>query len=238
MLAGKYPEVALFNVQFEDDPHNDIDGISSLHKLSRSARDVIQPDCRKLPFVRDIFDVLSDTDCDYFVFVNSDILVTHHLIDMILTTRPSAVPVNRVDVHPIESIRDNIIPYRMEVFGIDAFVFNKKWYLEHSNMFEEFLLGAPWFDHHFAGIMKCMTNNKLGNTWPAMLLHEMHPKNWSFDSVETQYNSKIFNASKFIDIRTKFDDYLHGYLKIKRNNGFILECDAEELAKEMEAFAK
>ena len=234
-LKRRHSEISLYDVQFMDDFSGLIDDFKTLPVLTRSSRDVTDGK-KKLPFVNDIFNVLSETDADYFVFTNSDILITEPLITKILSEQIKATPCNRLDIYPLKSLTSEIIPYRWEIGGFDTFVFNNNWYKANKHHFEDFLMGSVWFDHHYAGIMKKLTNDPLQNTFPPSILHEMHNKNWSFDDVESKFNAKQYENSKYKHLSKVWDDYFAQYLKNSRQNGFVLIPEDHEKLLEKDFF--
>lgn len=237
-IKKQYSEVSIHDVKFNDEHFAPSTEISTHPILTRSSRDMFPASKKRLPYINDIFDVLStETDADYFIYTNSDILISPKLIDYIKNHEDiKAMPCNRMDIYPIKSLNDNLIPYRWEIGGFDVFVLKTEWYKENRKYFEDFLMGSIWFDHHYAGVMKSLTNDKLGNMFPPFVLHEMHNKNWSYEDPEAIYNKKQWETCKYHNMSKRWDDYFASYLKNKRKNGFVMECDDEEYQSELKFF--
>lgn len=236
-IKAKYSNVSLYDIRFTDEIVVQVDKrIIPLPFLMRSSLDVVEGGKKKLQFMNDSFKILSRTECDVFILINSDILMSTRLIEYVMNNEIKAMPCNRVDIHPIKDINDPLVPYRMEIGGFDAFVFNTKWFKENEKYFEDFFWGSIWVDHHYAGVMKLLTNDKLGNDFPPFLFHEMHDKNWTYDDPEAVFNKKQWREGKYHYLSNAWDDYFASYLKDKRRNGFVFNCDQEETLKEMEFF--
>lgn len=235
-ILKRYPNVKLYNIDFEDEEGFPIVGVERLPLLTRSSRDVIKNCPKKLPFVNDMMEVLSNLDVDCCVLVNSDILLSYDLIDYIEQEFKQAFVCNRFDIDPIEKITDFIRLRRIEIGGFDVWVFSPKWYKENQKYFEDFLWGGIWFDHHYAGIIKLLTNEPLCNAMPPFALHEDHKKNWSYSDPVCEYNGHQFETCKYRDLSKPWDNYFASYLKDKRSFGFTLNSSEEEKKYEMEFF--
>lgn len=202
----------------------------TLDRLDRTSKDVIPNSDRELPFVNDLFNIMADLDSDYFVVTNADVMISPRLIRHILDADITALPCSRLDVMPIKDINDPMIPVRWEIGGFDTFCFKTSWYKKHHWLFEDFLMGKPWYDHHYAGLMKIFGNNNLiGNKNPAMCLHEHHgfgacsPGNPEYD-----FNTDQFNKSELCSkYRYVWDDYFRDFLKVKRQPYFYFLEEAE-----------
>lgn len=241
-LASKYPNVHIYDIQFKDeiDTYEISEGFITSFKLNRSSRDVIPGHEKKLPFVNDIFQVLADTDHDYFVFSNSDVMLSNRIIDFILEKEPTAFPGSRLDVRPIKNIDEPMIPVRWEIGGFDIFAMKTDWYRQHYWLFEDFLLGCCWWDHHFAGLLKIFGNNDpIANKNPAFGLHVHHGWGSGVENPGNKFNADNFNNSKFNQFRHVWDDYFAQILKVRRTPDFLFLNEYENEAEtEREFFQK
>jgi len=90
--------VDLYNVCFKEE-NVKYDGFTTLNKLTKksdelireyynknsrendyySRKEEIDSNTKHLPSVKEIFDVLASTDCDYFLFLNNDIIISNRL---------------------------------------------------------------------------------------------------------------------------------------------------------------
>ena len=172
----------------------------TIDKLQRTARDVIDGATKELPFVNDLFNIMAEVDSDYFIITNTDIMISPRLIKHILDNDITALPCSRLDVSEPNSLNDSMIPLKWELAGFDTFCFKTKWYREHSWLFEDFLLGRPWYDHSYASLMKIFGNNDiLGNKNPAFCMHIYHGNDACIgNNPEFFYNEKQYNESQLI----------------------------------------
>ena len=232
-LKRRHSEISLYDVQFADEFSGHIDDFENLPLLTRSSKDVTTGK-KKLPFVNDVFNVLSETDADYFVFTNSDILIREELVNVLLTQNITGRACSRVDIHPINSIQEPIKLYRWEIAGFDTFMFENKWYRANKHYFEDFLMGSVYFDHHYAGVIKAVTKDKIENKNPPLILHEMHQCNWSIEDEEAKFNDNQRKKSPYRYLSQQWDEYFDKYLRFKRRNGFVFdtENDVEQIEEQ------
>jgi hypothetical protein len=202
-LADEF-DVELYNIQFKDEEavFNDSYNLNNIFKLERSSKDILDTD-RKLPYVNDIISCISEVECDYFIFTNSDIIINDNLIKYIQQNQPTAFACSRLDIHDIssfESLRDEIKPSRWEPAGFDTFVFKREWYFKtrplsgrNGRLFRDYFLGQPEWDAVYAGIMKMYGNNDpLGNDYPPFCFHIKHDLKWNKPSPERDFNHNNF----------------------------------------------
>lgn len=232
IIQKKHSNVKMYNIQFEDESEswNPDDTIENIHAYKRSSKDILPDYNKKLPFVKDGFDILAKTDCDYFVYINSDILITDRLVNYINSAQDlQATTSQRLDIRPIASLNDSIFAERFEVAGFDTFIFNKKWYLKHHVLFEDFLLGKVYFDHAYAAIIKIFGgNHKILNYLPNHTAHIFHGQQSHIDDDGNFHNKKIYNNSLFKNLFYIWDDYFRHFLLRRPPMGrFINMLDGE-----------
>jgi len=204
----------------------------TLDTLRRTSKDSIEGSTKTLPFVNDLFDIAADLDYDYFIVTNADVMISSRLIDYILDKDITAMSCSRLDVHPVTNIKDDLKPVRWEIAGHDTFCFKTDWYKKHSVLFEDFLLGKPAYDQHYAALMKVFGNNdSFGNKNPAFCLHEHHGISAvTTKDVEQEYNLNQYNNSELAQTyKHVWDDYLKEVL-FKRTPwmSFLKEVNNEE----------
>lgn len=158
-------------VQEENDlvQYNDI---PIFRELKRNSSNVLDTN-KKLPFVNDIFDVLARHSKDYFLFCNSDIILSQQLINYINFNDIEALGISRIEIPPIKSLTEQFSPIRMEPAGFDCWVVSKKWWLEHRELFKDYLLGRPFFDVHYAVLMFLYSKNIFVSN-QHLIYHIMH----------------------------------------------------------------
>jgi len=240
-------DVDVYDIQFADEKstfENPYD-LHTIHDLKRSSKSILSKSKKKLPFVNDIISCLSNIDCDYFIFTNSDVIINNNLIKFIQNNKPVAFGCSRLDIQDVKSFQDildkKVTPVRYEIAGFDTFVFKKKWYLDHVDLFRDYLLSMPVWDQVYTTLMKIYGNNDLfGNNYPPYCFHIHHEMNWQqTDSMEKEFNINSNRGSHMDRLMCKiFDTYLQSVL-IKRQpwGAFITPVKAEEVV-EKEFFNK
>lgn len=184
----------------------------TVDRISRHACDVVEGSTAELPFVNDLFNIAADLDYDYFIFTNADVMISPTLIKHILDNDITAMPCSRLDVMPgVEKINEPLTPIRWEVAGLDTFCFKTDWYKKYSVLFEDFILGKPVFDQHYAALMKVFGNNDIiGNKNPAFCCHEFHGISAvTTKCVERTYNFEQYQQSELAQTyKHVWDDFL------------------------------
>ena len=202
----------------------------TIDKLTRVCSDVIPESKKSLPFVNDLFNITADLDYDYFIVTNADVMISPRLIDYIIEKDITALPCSRLDVLPVDNISDDMKPVRWEVAGFDTFCFKTDWYKKHSSLFEDFILGKPYYDQHYAAIMKAFGNNDIfGNKNPALCLHEHHGIDSCLNhDVEYKFNETQYNTSELAQTyRHLWDNFLPRLLDRQPYMSFLKEVDRE-----------
>ena len=187
----------------------------TIDTLPRVSRDVVEGSTKDLPFVNDLFNIAADLDYDYFIVTNADVMISPRLINHIIEKDITALPCSRLDVHPVKDIKQDMRPIRWEIAGFDTFCFKTDWYKEHSGLFADFIMGKPYYDHHYATLMKVFGNNDiLGNKNPAFCLHEHHgTAAVTTQDVEQNFNKLQYNNSILAQkYRGIWDEYFKGHL--------------------------
>lgn len=239
-LARKFPDLKLYDIQFEDDPKESDGDYTTLNVLTRSSQTLFPEWDKKIPFVNDIMGALADLDVDYFIYTNSDILISDRLIKYIEETQPDTLACSRMDVAPFSDF-NQILPLRWEIAGFDTFVFKKEWFLKHKFLFEDFLIGRPCWDHHYAGLVKIFGGNTpVGNKNPAFCMHVYHgaaaldPNNVGY-----KFNMDQMNNSKFRKFSEVWDDYCRNVLiRYRQPSGYFLQELKDEDRIETDFFNK
>jgi hypothetical protein len=205
---------------------------NTVDTLKRTSRDSIEGSTKKLPFVNDLFNIAADLDYEYFIVTNADVMISPRLIKHILDNNITAMSCSRLDVQPVKNINDNMKPVRWEVAGHDTFCFNTDWFKKYSILFEDFLLGKPVYDQHYAALMKIFGNNdSFGNKNPAFCLHEHHGISAvTTKDAEQKYNFDQYNNSELAQTyKHVWDDYLQEvFLNRLPWMSFLKETENEE----------
>jgi hypothetical protein len=217
MFKQKYSEIEIFNITFKDEKNTE--GFVHLPVLKRTSSDLVKGSTSKKPIVKDFFGALAQTDCDYFLFLNSDIFLTDKCIKLILKQKFESYIFSRIDVYDINSLNDPIIPMRMEIAGFDAWCVKKDWWLKNSEKFPDYIYAESLWDLHYA--LELYYNSKcyLGNK-DSYIAHIKHPVQWSEDSLEHKYNAAFWENTSF---HRTWHDYVYKILIQRQPQGQFLQ---------------
>jgi len=173
------------------------------------------------------------------VYVNSDILITDNLVNYIKLNPLITTTCQRLDIEPVLSLSEPIIGRRFEIAGFDAFIFNKKWYLAHQFLFEDFLLGKVYFDHAFAFIIKLFGGEHLIlNSFPPHIAHIMHGRESHAEDEGNLYNKFVYENSFAKNLFYIWDDFVHKFLIRRPPAGCFLNMLDNEKNIEGEYFSE
>lgn len=198
-LKQLFPDVVdLHNIQFKDEEEifkNPYTDIPVRFELSNS-QEQIQGATKKLPFMNEMFNAGLDTDCDYFIITNSDVIIMPLLLEVINNTKNlKALACSRLDIADIDGFQrilaQQVTPIRWEIAGFDTFVFNKQWAIANKHLFQTpYLMGKFLYDVVWAGYIKIYGGNEpLGNGYPPYCFHIHH----GISAVTTECPEKDWN---------------------------------------------
>ena len=198
--------------------------IPDTHKrilLTRDSRDFVQGGKKSTPCVKDILDGLAETNCDYMVYTNSDILFSDKFVKYILDGdgHYTGYACSRMDIYPIKDLNDKMVPYRYEIAGQDTFVIKKDWYIKKRNLIQDYLIGSILYDTALTCILKQHgQNDPIINDYPIQIAHIHHGWGSGHPSPENDYNKKLYGLEDE-KIREPWGWFYHNVL-IKRPDGF------------------
>lgn len=216
-LKDKIPDITLYNICFTDE-NIKYDNFVTLNHLTQKSNIVIQNHYREknrkeeyllkqkeidsnnkeLPIIKEIFDVLANTDCDYFIFLNNDIILSDRIFKEI-TSEYEAYTVSRVNIKDIESLND--VPELLEycVHGFDAFIIKKQTWFDIRNNFENFILGRFYWDTFTSTLLNLFCKCKNLNKLPPVCFHIDHENVSAQDTIENQFCEQIFKSKDIIN---------------------------------------
>jgi hypothetical protein len=189
--------------------------------LERDSRDLVYSGTKAAPCIKDILDKLAETDCDYIVYTNSDILFSKKFFNYILDSdkQYTGYACSRMDIFPITSLNQPLKPYRYEVAGQDTFVIKKDWYIENRHLIKDYIIGSIWYDTALTTILKVYgQNDPIINDYPVQIAHIHHGWGSGLPSPENDYNTKLYESENET-VRESWAWYYHNIL-IKRPDGF------------------
>lgn len=169
------------------------DGLTNEYNLRK---DDIDNNQRELPSVKEIFDILASTDCDYFLFLNNDIILSNRFLKEIDDS--DAYAISRMHIYDIDSLNEIPKLESYSIHGFDAFLIKKKTWLEIRNHFEDLVLGRFYWDTYFATMLAILVNTKFVNKLPPVCFHIEHGSTSSQDHIENYYNEDVFKRNLII----------------------------------------
>lgn len=216
LLKCKKDNIGLYNICFEDE-NISYEGFKTLNNLKNKSSDIIREyfkhnglkkeyelkkteidhNKKNLPSVKEIFDVLASTDCDYFLFLNNDIIISNRLFKEI-ENDIECYPISRMHIDDLKSLSDTPKLESYSVHGFDAFLIKKETWLKIRNNFEDLILGSFYWDTYFATLFNILCKCKNLNKLPPVCFHIEHNSTSSKDSVENYYNEDVFKRNLLI----------------------------------------
>jgi len=238
-LKKKYSGIVdVYAFQFEDDTVEVPDGIVVSKSLKRSSQDFVIGGKKKAPLIRDLYDSCAEKNTDYFIFTNSDVMISNRLIDYILTEKYIAFGCSRMDIRPIKSLDESMIPYRYEVAGFDTFVMKNDWYLKNRNLIKDYFLGSIWYDTAMTTILKLYgQNDPFVNDYPVKCLHPHHGWGSGTPNPENDWNTKLYNTENK-DVMDSWGWFYHNVLTKRTPSFYFFDLLPDEKKIEKEHFDK
>lgn len=216
----------LYCLQNSKDQIND-SGFRRINCIRTIAKDIVPGSVSKKPLIYEMMDGLSDTGRDYFLFMNSDIILSEEAIDWILNQKKyTSACFSRVDFEPVERRNfESCAPY-----GFDVFLIKSSWWKEHRTEFLNIpnIYAEPCWDLAYATTLhiksSCYFHNKIPLTY-----HICHKGRWSIDTPEGGYNQNKFNGTILIHLWNEY--FVNTVLSRKYVNGTI---DSDRIKVELE----
>lgn len=161
--------------------------ISTLKTLAVDSTVVTRSPGRVKPIALEMFDQLAAAAevnrCRYFAYINSDIIVTPALVQLVQSGDKETYAVSRCDVGGAED--DCIV-----TSGQDMFVVSVQWWQSNRVRFRPYVLGEACWDNVYTAIMMCHSDGALLNRDP-LVLHERHATLWRDTTPTARYNGYL-----------------------------------------------
>ena len=221
--AKHFTDIELFNITFKNEKNTNSQ-FTHLPLIRRTAADVIKDSISQKPIAKDFFDILSQQDCDAFLFLNSDILLTRKAIKLIMEQAYETYSFSRADCYEFDE-PTKAVPFRIEIAGFDGWAVNKNWWIANRDLFDDYVYAEHLWDVAFAITMFKHSNSKLCNK-DIYIAHEKHPLNWNENSVEALHNSSLWKKTEF---HQKWHDFVFTQLIKRTPHGqFFVPLSNEE----------
>ena len=233
-IKKKFPDIVdLYNIQSIDNPQEEKD-FETLAVLKKTSKDIV-PNCKKTkPLIKEMFNSLANLKgYDYFVFTNSDIIISDRFIKLILdNTDKDSFSGARLTIKDIQTLDETPELVQYQIAGFDTFAVKTEWWKNNSDKFPEYIYAEPCWDVHYATLFKKHGNSMFVNKWPACLFHIAHEIAWSEMTPERQYNEEMLFKH-----HTNDSNIWHGFLfnvllRRKPDNGFYNPFNNEEELEE------
>lgn len=188
----------LLNLQFRDreDEYTD-PRIPTMYCLEHRSRDFVGT--KNMPIIKEMFEVLSELQYDYFCFTNNDIIISDRYFNFINNTDYDCYPACRLAIQPIKTFDDPIVGSHYQCVGFDTYTVRTEWWRNNRYRFLDYIVGHANWDVDYATVMKIHGNTFLVNDWPPSIFHIIHEAPWTTTekaSVEKIYNDKLFATNQ------------------------------------------
>lgn len=193
-VKDKCDNVTLYNIQQagQKSPiiHPDFE---TIYDKGRTAANTIEDCTMQMPIVNDFFDALCLTGKDYFVFLNSDIILSRKVIRLINECEYDSICFSRLAINEIDSLEDqNISHSHFQIAGFDVYAVRTKWWEENRHMFPDYIYAISAWDVDFASRLMVLGKSKFDTEFPPGCYHIIHPEKAHDDTPERRYNMDLF----------------------------------------------
>jgi len=187
--------IGLLSLNFSDDKVDLPDEFRVLKKLKRDSKKEIGNN-RRLPYLKEIYDISSMVYCDYFGFMNSDILLKGDFFKL-FESKADVYILYRTDIEEVSRESFDIDCFRVlshDHAGNDAFFFRRQWWIDNKKHFpDDLILGETEWDTVYRELSVRLTKN---HHISRDLFHVYHDAKWNLTSPGAKQNIKIWNNVK------------------------------------------
>lgn len=206
-LKSKNKNIELYNISFEREIYP-TEGFIDLPTLSKKSHTYTKNESVKKPIANEFFDILSETDCDCFLFLNSDILLTQSAISLLNKGEYESYIFSRHEISDLNSIEESFSPYKIEVAGFDAWAVKTEWWKNNKNKIPTCIYSEVAWDNIMSLCLFTNSKSILCNK-QFLIGHLSHPIKWSRETPEGQFNLKTWYS---LPLSLKWDYYLQSVL--------------------------
>lgn len=225
-ISSKHSNVSCCLIQQKNDDVEYGD-IQILRKLERNSSNVFDTN-KNIPFVNDIFNVLAEEAKDIFIFCNSDIILTQSLFDYIDSVDVEAFGISRIDISNINSLSEPAKILRMEPSGFDCWVISKVWWNKQKHLFQDFIIGRPYFDVMYTMLMFLHSNNFYVST-KHLIYHIMHQRKWE-DKDECYHYNRLQKEKYYEQLEKVWGQCCNNTFLKRSDWGKFLQIREDELS--------
>jgi hypothetical protein len=146
-------DVRLVNLQFHD-AATDVEGLRTVPRLFDDSIKATGRQGTRKPIGSEAFERLAECareeGCEFFGWVNSDVIVTAAALQMVRMKGPDVVLFSRMDFDGATGADLGI-----ETGGIDAFFLSVAWWEAHASLFRPYVNSEAFWDPVYAAIALC-----------------------------------------------------------------------------------
>lgn len=149
---------------------------------------------RRMPYIKEIFDICFNMPSDFFGYMNSDILIQKDFFDVFNKDTDAYVFYKKdIDVSSAEDfLNGNIKVVNEKPDGVDAFFFRRDWWHNNRRFFpDDLVLGETEWDTCYNSIIQNVTQK---HALKRSLYHINHDRVWSIDSRGAINNKLIWDT--------------------------------------------
>jgi hypothetical protein len=198
MVKNKPDNVQLISFNYEDENVNLLKPFIIKKILKRDSSKIIGNN-RRLPYIKEIFDLCSKEDVDIFGYFNSDIIVDKDFFnrfnnnDVYLFQRIDGANISEHNF-PLKSFH---IVCR-EHPGFDGVFFKKEWWLDNRDQFhDDLILGEAFWDYYYKKIVDINSDKILIQR---AIYHMYHDTIWDLKSKGAINNKNINDNIQLIPL--------------------------------------
>lgn len=192
-IKSEYSDIVdLYNLQSPDNLREE-DNFETLPCLTRTSKDLVPNSKKTKPLIKDMFNGIGKLPgYDYFIFTNSDIILSNRFIKTILESpEKDSFSGARLTIENINTLDETPTLVQYQVAGFDTFAVKREWWKLHNEKFPEYIYAEPCWDVHYATLFKRFGNSMFVNKWPAALFHIHHEIAWAEMTPERQHNENM-----------------------------------------------
>lgn len=194
----KTKNVTLASINFLEDKVSLPNSFNVFRMLKKDSRRDLG-DSRRMPYIKEIFDLCSKTNCDIFGYINSDILLKKDFFNSFNDIHDAFVFYKR-DIEKVST--EDFLNCKIKIVnkapdGCDGFFFKKSWWLKNGDIFpKNLILGESEWDTCYNSIIQKTVKDYV---LKRELCHVVHERIWKTDSIGAKNNTLIWN-----NIRDKY----------------------------------
>ncbi|MCG8526776.1 MAG: hypothetical protein MI748_10380 [Opitutales bacterium] len=222
-IQKQYAEIRLLN-SFVAEEGSHREGWEN-RPLPRNARDLLDNSVPTMPIFKDVLDQAAEyaveTGSDLIVYSNSDIIISPIVIELIRSVYKRGYECqgySRTDIR-YKDFRNMANWVGLHLSGTDLFVISVDWWKRNRGIFEDYIMGAYWWDCVFVGQMMVHSRFFYASHIRGLIFHQIHEALSNSISPQASYNLQLRDTKDigYYDIHTRYCDRLKAFIKENRS---------------------